>query len=82
VAGEDEGRQAGFADLYAQLLAQLADQGRLGPLARLDLAAGKLPQPRKGLALRPFGDQHPPIDIDQGDGDDEDGRERRISHER
>src|SRR5690606_8602701 len=43
MAGEHERRQAGLADLDAQLLAQFADQGRLGPFARIDLAAGKLP---------------------------------------
>ena len=82
MAGEDEGRQAGFADLYAQFLAQFADQGRLGPFAGLDLAAGKLSQAGQRLPLGSFGDKHPSVDVDQGDGDDEDGGERRLGHDR
>lgn len=74
VRGEHERREAGLGDLDAQLLVQLADQAFLGRLARLDLAARELPQAGQLLALGPLADQHPPVDIDQGGGGDEDDR--------
>ena len=82
VAGEDEGRQAAFLDVDVQFFLQLADQGLFGPFARLDLAAWKLPQPGQFLALGPFGDQHATVHVDQGDGDDQNGGQRRVGHER
>ena len=54
----------------------------IGPLARLDLAAGEFPQARQLLALGTLGDQHAAVRIDQGDGDDQDGGNRRLAHER
>ena len=42
-----------------------------GPLARLDLAAGKFPKSGERFAFRPLSDQHPPVGIDERDGDDE-----------
>ena len=84
VAGEDEGRQAAFLDVDVQFFLQLADQGRFGPLARLDLAAGEFPQPRQLFSLGPFGDQDAAVRIDQGDGDDQDGGDglSSLAHER
>jgi hypothetical protein len=73
VAGENEGGEAGLGHLDAQFLAQFADQGRLGSFAGLDLAAGEFPQTGQLLALGPFGDQHPAVHVDQGDGDDKHG---------
>jgi hypothetical protein len=52
VAGEGQGRETGFLDDDAELLAKLADQRLLRPLARLDLAAGKLPKTCERLAGR------------------------------
>ena len=43
VAGKGQRREARLADVDADLLVQFADQRLLRPLARLDLAAGKLP---------------------------------------
>ena len=54
-----------FAPDDTQLLVQLADQRAFGTFVRLDLAAGKLPQPGHLLARRALADQHPPVDIDE-----------------
>ena len=43
-----------------------------GPLAGLDLAAGKLPQAGHRLAGGPLCDQHAAVGIDQGAGGDQD----------
>jgi hypothetical protein len=48
-----------------------ADQCILGPLARLDLAAGKLPQARHRLAFRTLREQHAIVRVHQRDGYDE-----------
>jgi len=53
-----------------QFLAQFADETLFGPLARLQLAAGELPQARQLFARRALGDQHAPVDVDERDGDD------------
>ncbi len=68
VRGEDEGSEAGGGHLYAELLGELADQAGLGRFARLQLAAGELPEAGQGLALRPLAHQHPAIDVHQGAG--------------
>src|SRR5271166_5871824 len=70
VAREGERGEAGRPDLDAELLAEFADKRVLRPLARIDLAAGKLPQALERLALGPLRDQHPPVDVDEGGRDD------------
>ena len=60
-----------MSNLDAQFFVQLADQAVFRRFSGLHLAAGKLPQPRQLLALRPFADQHPAIGVDQGRGGDE-----------
>ena len=69
VAGKGQRRETGFADADADFLVQFADQRLLRPLAGLDLAAGKFPQPRQRLALRPLRDQHALVGVDQRAGD-------------
>jgi hypothetical protein len=56
----------------------------LGRLARLQLAAGKLPKAGERLTLWPLADQHAAIAVDQGGGDNElDRLLRRIArHDR
>ena len=51
--------------------------GRLGGLARVNLAAGKLPQPGQGLALGPLRQKHAAIGVDQGHGRDKDDLHER-----
>ena len=48
-----------------------------GVFALLDLAAGKFPQAGHGLALRPLGDQHALVGVDQRAGGDEQERRHR-----
>jgi hypothetical protein len=50
---------------------KFANQGRFRPFARLKLAAGKFPQARQRLALRPLRDQNAIVGIDQSAGDDQ-----------
>src|SRR5258707_8916887 len=71
VAGKGERRQTWLADGDADLLMQLADQRLFRPLARLDLAAGKFPQPRERLALRALREQHAPVGVHQRAGNHE-----------
>ena len=71
VAGEGEWLHAGDAGVYAKLLAKFARQRLLRPLARVDLAAGKLPQAGKLLSRRALGEQHAAIGVDQRGRDDE-----------
>ena len=59
------GTSAAGVDLDAQLLLELADQRRLGQLARLDLAAGKFPQARHRPAGRALLQQDPALAVDQ-----------------
>src|SRR5262245_13445983 len=72
VAGEGERREAGFADDDAELLLELADQGRFGALARLDLAAGKFPQARHCFAGGALGEQHAAVRVHEGAGGNQD----------
>lgn len=72
---ENERGQTGLGDIDAQFLLQFTNQGGLGALAGLDLAAGEFPKTGQLLALRTLGDQHPSIRVDQGDGHHEDGRQ-------
>ena len=62
----------------AEFLVQLADQRLFGPLAGIELAAGKFPQPRELFAFGPLRDQHTVIGIDQRAGDNE----GELDHER
>jgi len=59
------------AGLQPDLLFRLAQRGLQRRLAGIDLAAGKLPQPRHRLARRTLCDQHPAVDVDQGHGSDQ-----------
>jgi len=70
-ARESERREAGFLDTYPKFLVQFTDQGLFRPLVHFDLAAGKLPKPRKRLALRALRDQHTAIRVDEGGGSNE-----------
>ena len=79
VRGEGERREAARRDIDAELLGELADQRRLGRLARMHLAAGKFPEPGERLARRTLGQQHPPVGVDQRDRRDEDDRPGRLS---
>ena len=74
VRREGERRQAARRDVDAELLGQFADQRRLGSLAGVDLAAGKLPQPGHRLALRAAGEQDPAVGVDQHHRRDENER--------
>ena len=49
--GEGGGGKTGLRHGYRQFLFEFADQGGFGRLARLDLAARKLPQPGERAAL-------------------------------
>src|SRR5262249_39407820 len=71
MAGERQRRETLLVDDNAQLLLELADERVLGSLARLDLAAGKLPQPGHRLSRRTLRDQHATVGIDQGAGRNE-----------
>ena len=81
VARESERRQIALLDLDAKLLVQLADQGFLRLLSRLDLASGKLPQAGERSPWRAFGDQHGALLIEQCAGrDDNDRALRALAH--
>ena len=67
---EGEGRQAGFGDVDAEFLLQLANEGRLGRLVAGDLAAGKFPQTSHRLAGWALGQQYAAIGVDECDTDD------------
>src|SRR5208337_4833347 len=54
-----------------EFLVQFTDQGLFRPLVHFDLAAGKLPKPRKRLALRTLCDQHAAIRVDERGGSNE-----------
>lgn len=58
------GAQTG--DATAQLLPQLAAQGLVRRFTRLDLAAGKFPEPGQAPAFRATGDQHFPAATNHG----------------
>ncbi len=77
VRGEDERRQAGLLHGNAQFLVQFADYGVVGRFVGLDLATGKFPQARHGLALRPLRQQHPALVIDQCGSNDQNGFHRK-----
>ena len=72
VAGEGERREARFVDDDPQLFPEFPHQGVLGPLPRLDLAAGKFPQAGHRPACRPLRDQHAAVRIHEGASGDED----------
>ena len=78
VTGERQWRKTRLFDLDPEFFVQLTDQRGLRPLAGLELAAGKFPQPRKRLALGPLRDQDAVVRIDQRAGDDE----GELDHER
>ena len=63
-----------MCDLNAQLLVEFADQAGLGALARLDLAARKLPKAGQLFALGALAKQHPPVRIHEGGGGDQQDR--------
>ncbi len=65
VARETERGEAGCLDGDAEFLMQFADQRCLGPLAGLELAAGKLPKTGQALSRRPLCHEHPIVRIDQ-----------------
>ena len=71
MAGEGKRPHAGDAGVYAKLLAKFARQRLLGPLAGVDLAAGKLPQARELLARRALREQHAAVRVDERGRDDE-----------
>ena len=71
MAGEDEGREAGVGHRQPEFLVEFTDQTGFRRLALLELPARKLPQAGERLALRALSDQHPPVDIDEGAGRDE-----------
>ncbi len=59
-AGEGGGAEGRHVHRDSQLLLELADQRRLGPLAGLDLAAGEFPQARHCPPRRPALQENPP----------------------
>ena len=64
-AGEGGGREAGLVGGDPELFLELANKRALGPLARLDLAARKLPQACHGAARQPLLEEHPALAVDQ-----------------
>jgi len=77
VTGKDERRQARFSDLNIKLLLQFTNETRLGGFALVKLTAWKLPQPFQRFTTWSLGDEHAPVDIDEGGGGDEDERLHR-----
>ncbi len=71
VRGEGEGDDRAARHDDAEFFLELADERRLGRLAGLELAAGKLPQARHRLARRPLRQQHALLRVDQRDADDD-----------
>ncbi len=71
MAGERQRRETLFVDDDAQFLLEFADERIFRPLARLDLAAGKLPQSSHRFSWRTLRDQHAAIGIDEGAGRNE-----------
>src|SRR5205823_1873185 len=71
VARERQRGEALLIDRNAQFLRKLADQRLFRPLARLDLAARKLPKPGHALPRRTLRDQHAAIRIHEGAGRNE-----------
>src|SRR5712671_7149047 len=76
VAGKGQRGEAGLAHGDTDFLVQFADQRCFRTFAGLDLAAGKLPQARERLALRPLRDQHALVGVDQRAGDHQDEIDR------
>src|SRR5262249_40614000 len=72
VASEGKWREARFVDDDPQLLTEFPHQGILGPLTRLDLAAGKFPQASHRPAGRSLRDQHAAVRVHEGASGDED----------
>ena len=72
MAGEGQRRETAPLDVDAELFAQFARESGFRGLALLDLAAGKLPQARHGLALGTSREQHAAVAIDKSDGRDQD----------
>src|SRR5262245_38422072 len=70
VAGKGERREALRRDPDRELFLELADEGRIGCLARLNLAARKLPESRERPSRGTFGQQHTPVGVDQRAGND------------
>ena len=70
MARKGQRREALFLDGDSQLLIQFADQSRLRPFARLDLAARKFPQARHRFSVGALRQQHASVGIDQRAGGD------------
>jgi hypothetical protein len=71
VAREGERREARRADRNAEFLHEFADERLFRPLARLQLAARKLPQARQRASGRALRQQNAAVGVDQRAGDDE-----------
>ena len=71
MTGKHEGGESGLDHVDIQLLLQFADQGGLGRLAGLELAAGEFPEAGERLALGALGDEHPAVGVDQRTGGDQ-----------
>ena len=71
VAREGQRREAGRLDLDAELLAQFSDQRVLRPLPVVDTCRRETPTGPRAAALRPLGDEHAAVDVDQRSRHDE-----------
>ena len=69
--GEGEGGKVFFLDRDAEFFPKLADQSRFRGFVRVELAAGKFPEPGQCLAFRALRDQDALVGVDQGAGDDQ-----------
>ena len=72
---EDKGRKTRFLDRDAELFFHFPNDRLFGTLARLDLAAGKFPQPRQRFSFGALGNQNASIFVDQRAGSDKDDTE-------
>eukprot|EP00302_Diacronema_sp_CCMP2436_P040781 CAMPEP_0180033696 /NCGR_PEP_ID=MMETSP0984-20121128/29180_1 /TAXON_ID=483367 /ORGANISM="non described non described, Strain CCMP 2436" /LENGTH=121 /DNA_ID=CAMNT_0021959119 /DNA_START=155 /DNA_END=518 /DNA_ORIENTATION=+ len=75
---EGERAQVYRSDHDAQLLADLAREGLLARLARLDFAAGELPHPREAFAVRALCDEDARVVGHETRSDDELQRRARV----
>jgi hypothetical protein len=65
MAGKDEGGEAGFGNLYAELFIKLTDQALLRGFVFFNLTAGEFPVARQLFTTRPLSYENAAVDVDQ-----------------